>query len=184
MATKRTRDFRSALPVGWSELGKDLEAKHWATFKGKFGFRPGTKPDAWPAIAEPAPSMAFDLGADDVRTGSSFAARVDAINAEALRCFVTEFADDPTFVVLDWQHMCYRFDANAHAVAGEDAEWRVPVYPNGDYYIFAQDDFREGTFGHPWEQTLCVYGPRMVTTLGHTLTTWLTTLRVDGHRTD
>jgi hypothetical protein len=86
----------------------------------------------------------------------------DAINAEALRCFLTEFPGDPLFVVLEWQHPGYIFDAEAHANAAEDAEWRVPVYPNGDYYIFGRDGFNEGTFGHPWERTLCVYGPRLV----------------------
>ncbi|WP_415975033.1 DUF2716 domain-containing protein [Rhodococcus sp. 077-4] len=85
MATNITRDFTSALTSGWSELGKDMEAKHWAMFKDKFGFRPGTKPDAWPAIAEPSPSMTFDLGTDGMRTRFAFGAVVDAINAEALR---------------------------------------------------------------------------------------------------
>jgi hypothetical protein len=149
MTSKLTMDFGSALPVGWTELDRSVTPEHWSLFDNKFGFRPGTKPDSWPAIAEPAPSMTFDLDADTVRTMASWSARVDAVNAEALRCFVTEFADDPTFVVLDWQHPCYSFDAQAHADAAENAEWRVPVYPDGDYYIFARDEFTEGTFGHP-----------------------------------
>lgn len=73
------------------------------------------------------------------------------------------------------------FDAAAHATA-EGAEWRIPVYPNGDYHIFARDGFDEGTFGHPWERTLCVYGPLMVATLGRTLATWLPTVRTDGRQ--
>ncbi|MET4613081.1 hypothetical protein ABIC28_004081 [Rhodococcus sp. PvR044] len=95
--------------------------------------------------------------------------------------FVTEFADDPTFVVLDWQHPGYSFDAGTHA-ATPDAEWRVPVYPNGDYYIFAREGFAEGTFGHPWEQTLCVFGERLVATLGRTLATWLPQKRINGQQ--
>jgi hypothetical protein len=38
----------------------------------------------------------------------------------------------------------------------------------------------ERIFGHPWEQTLCVFGPRLVNTLGATLSSWLPRLRVDG----
>jgi len=182
MTTKLTMDFGSTIPIGWTELDRTEQTQHWSVFNSKFGFRPGTKPESWPAIAEPAPSMTFDLDAHNVRTTASWSARADAINAEALRCFVTEFSDDPTFVVLDWQHPCYSFDAEAHADAAENAEWRVPVHPNGDYYIFAQDGFTEGTFGHPWERTLCVFGPRMVATLGRTLATWLPTIRVDGER--
>ncbi|NIL91695.1 hypothetical protein RhoFasSB10_04044 [Rhodococcus fascians] len=182
MTSKLTMDFGSALPIGWTELDRSVTSEHWSRFDNKFGFRPGTTPDSWPAIAEPAPSMTFDLDADTVRTMASWSARVDAVNAEALRCFVTEFADAPTFVVLDWQHPGYSFDAQAHADAAENAEWRVPVYPDGDYYIFTRDGFTEGTFGHPWERTLCVFGPRMVATLGRTLATWLPTIRVDGRR--
>lgn len=184
MTTKLTMDFRSPLPAGWSELDRVVQEQYWEIFEGRYGFRPGIDSETWPAIIEPSPSITFDVSADPIRTKSSAAARVDAVNAEALRCFVTEFADDPTFVVLDWQHRCYRFDANAHAAAMEHAEWRVPVYPNGDYYIFGRDNFSEGTFGHPWEQTLCVYGPRMVVTLGRTLATWLPTLRTNGHPID
>lgn len=102
-------------------------------------------------IAEPTPSVVFDLGAVPAATPGAWAARVDAINAEALRCFVIDWNDDPNFVVLDWQHPGYTFDAEAHAAAKELAEWRVPIYPNGDYYIFSRDDFTEGTFGHPWD---------------------------------
>jgi hypothetical protein len=41
-------------------------------------------------------------------------------------------------------------------------------------------DFAEGTFGHPWEQSLCVVGERLVETLGRWLTAWLPVLRRDG----
>lgn len=92
-------------------------------------------------IAEPTPSVVFDLGTVPAATPGAWAARVDAINAEALRCFVIDWNDDPNFVVLDWQHLGYTFDAEAHAAAKELAEWRVPIYPNGDYYIFSRDDF-------------------------------------------
>jgi hypothetical protein len=53
-------------------------------------------------------------------------------------------------------------------------------FPNGDYYTFARPDFSEGTFGHPWEQTLCVFGPRLVKTIGRTLSTWLPAKRING----
>ncbi|MFY2789330.1 DUF2716 domain-containing protein [Rhodococcus sp. MALMAid1271] len=182
MTTKLTMDFGSTLPIGWTELDRTAETEHWSVFNSRFGFGPGTEPESWPAITEPAPSMTFDLAAHTVGTTASWSARTDAINAEALRCFVTEFSDNPVFVVLDWQHTGYSFDAEAHADAAENGEWRVPVYPDGDYYIFARDGFTEGTFGHPWERTLCVFGPRMVATLGRTLATWLPTIRVDGHR--
>ena len=37
-------------------------------------------------------------------------------------------------------------------------DMRQPVFPDGDYSIFLATDLRLGTFGHPWEETLCVFG--------------------------
>ncbi|MBB3038168.1 DUF2716 domain-containing protein [Hoyosella altamirensis] len=173
---RHTLNFATPLPPGWAEL--EDQRWYWERFTDKFGFRPGTSAATWPAIAEPTPSITFDLAVHDNIRGS-WASRVDAINAEALRCFVTEFPEDPVFVVLDWQHTCYRLDAAVHAVT-LDAEWRVPVYPNGDYYIYLRDDLSEGTFGHPWEQSLCVFGDRLLGSLATTLKTWLPVKRVDG----
>ncbi|MEU5934541.1 DUF2716 domain-containing protein [Micromonospora sp. NPDC047187] len=34
--------------------------------------------------------------------------------------------------------------------------------PVGDYYIHLAEDFRFGTFGHPWELSLCVFGDDML----------------------
>lgn len=139
-----TQNFGSTLPTGWGQLSDEENERNWAIFRDRFGFTPGIDARSWPAIAEPIPSVVFDLGAAPAATPGAWAARVDAINAEALRCFVTDLNDDPNFVVLDWPHPGYTFDAEAHAAAKELAEWRVPVYPNGDYYIFSRDDFTEG----------------------------------------
>jgi len=103
---------------------------------------------------------------------------MEAINAETARCLLG-IADPPEVVVLDWQHPGYRLNLSEH-VSARDAVWRVPVNPDGDYYTFALPDFSEGTFGHPWEQSLCVFGPRLVGTLAVTLSTWLPVLRADG----
>lgn len=179
---RRTLDFSRPLPAGWSELSPEDSSRAWSRFAERFGgLRPSIGPVEWPAIREPTPSVTFDLSVATATPGL-WAARGDAINAEALRCFLTAF-DDPEWVVLDWQHPSYQLDAAVHA-ATEDTEWRVSVYPNGDYYTFARPDFSEGTFGHPWERTLCVFGPRLVETLGHTLSTWLPRTRVDGQPVD
>lgn len=54
------------------------------------------------------------------------------------------------------------------------------MFPNGDYYAFFTQDFSAGTFGHPWEQSLCVMGAPLVGTLGVSLRTWLPVLREGG----
>nr|WP_245555623.1 DUF2716 domain-containing protein [Gordonia soli] len=171
-------DFGGPLPAGWEFLTTDESTSAWTLFEKRFGeLRPGLRPADWPAVIEPEPSVTFDLTVPR-ESAAAWAAQFDAVNAEALRCFVSQF-DDPGWIVLDWQHPGYRFDAVTHATTF-DTEWRVPIHPNGDYNTFARPDFSEGTFGHPWEQTLCVFGPRLVATLGRTLATWLPTKRVNG----
>jgi hypothetical protein len=46
-----------------------------------------------------------------------------------------------------------------------DTWWPVPVFPHGDYYIFLEEGMTMGTFGHPWEKTLCVFGQDLIDAL-------------------
>lgn len=180
MTTRVTHDHGTPLTAGWALMDEADHRRAWTTFDEKFQFHPRGAADDTLSIREPTPSLTFDLRSAPGESDPMWIARNDAINAEALRCFVTEFADNPVFTVLDWQHQSFSFDAAAHAAAGPDAEWRKPVYPWGDYYIFGRDDFTEGTFAQPWHGTLCIYGQRMVSTFGRTLSTWLPVLRTDG----
>ncbi len=38
----------------------------------------------------------------------------------------------------------------------------IPVLPNGDYYVFLSPELDWGWFGHPWEQTICIFGERLL----------------------
>ncbi|AWZ08836.1 hypothetical protein DRB96_29215 [Streptomyces sp. ICC1] len=70
---------------------------------------------------------------------------------------------------LDWQHTGHDFDP--HRVGGPgEPEWPGEVYPNGDYYLYLQPDLLFGTFGHPWEQTLCVWGAGLLAAVEAELT--------------
>lgn len=160
----------------WTELSRAEYDDSWATFNTLFRFRAGVSPEAWPAIAEPIPSVTFDLSGieDGPRRGAAY----DAVNAEALRAFVWGLPD-AELIVLDWQHPAYRFRPASQALTWRP-KWRVPVYPDGDYYAFLTEDFSEGTFGHPWEQTLCVIGELLGATLGRSLETWLPVKRRNG----
>jgi len=151
----------------------------WTPFDDRFAFKPKYEPARPPGITEPAGSVTFSL-APFCQTGieSRFAAGVSALNAEVLRALVQVFPEDELLVVLDWQHLGYRFRPHAHA-AGDEA-WRVSPFPDGDYYIFLTEDLGSGTFGHPWEQSLCVFGAALVDALAPTLATWLSVLRRGG----
>jgi hypothetical protein len=166
--------------AAWTALDGAARDRAWDAFEARFGFRASTQAEGWPAISEPKPSITFDLSGivDGPRRSSAF----DAINAEALRCFVWALAEDTELNALDWQHPAYRFTPARQALA-HSPEWPISVYPDGDYYAFLTDDLSEGTFGHPWEQTLCVIGPRLGETLGRSLAVWLPIKRRDGEAT-
>jgi hypothetical protein len=161
----------------WTRLNKSELEEIWADFEGRFGFRASVDSAGWPAIHEPRDSLTFDLSV--VADGAQRGAAYDAINAEALRCFVWNLADAEVLVALDWQHPGYRFRPAVQALTWA-ANWAVPVFPDGDYFSFFTPDMTEGTFGHPWEQTLCVIGPRLVDSLGRSLATWLPVKRRNG----
>lgn len=122
----------------WTELGHGGYDRYWTIFDSQFGFRAGMSSEAWPGIREPVPSVTFDLGV--IVDGPRWAAAFDAINAEALRAFVWSLPDTD-LIVLDWQHPAYRFNPARQALA-QRADWRVPVYPDGDYFAFLTEDSR------------------------------------------
>jgi hypothetical protein len=49
----------------------------------------------------------------------------------------------------------------------------VPVFPDADYVAHMEQDLRWGTFGHPWQESLCIWGAGLVDSFGAELLTWL-----------
>jgi hypothetical protein len=72
---------------------------------------------------------------------------------------------------LDWHHVGFRFDP--HRVGGRGPRWPGAVFPDGDYRLYLAADLRLGIFGHPWAQTLCVFGAPLLTAVGARLTALL-----------
>jgi hypothetical protein len=167
------------LPDGWLPLADEDESRYWDDFYARFSFKPSIESSDWPGIEEPAPSVTFDVSPIFSRNKYTQASGLRALDIAALRAFVWTLPPGEEMIVLDWHHPCYRYQPHLHAM-NERLLWQVPVVPNGDYYIFLRSDLTTGTFGHPWEQTLCVFGEPLVSTLGANLATWLPTKRVDG----
>ncbi len=85
---RHTLDFGSPLPPGWTTL--DDKNPYWDRFTDRFGFRPGlTEPD-WPAIAEPTPSITFDLTAPADVPGA-WASRFDPGRFERMKLWWSRF---------------------------------------------------------------------------------------------
>lgn len=143
----------------------------WAAFDARFQFKPDFYERTAPAILLAEESIVIDLAPIFEHEGPRFAAGEAAINAAALRSFVW-LAGKADLTALDWQHTPYRYSPAAHVMSDRD-HLPVPVFPNGDYYIHASDGLEWGTFGHPWQQTLTLWGMPLIESLGKELLTWL-----------
>jgi hypothetical protein len=137
----------------------------WDCFYRQFEFRASMDAKDWPAITEPVPSVSWDLALSrddfDERWASGrwrFAMDEDAVNRLVMVALQACVQPGDWVYALDWQHPAYRCWPHQVDLSVDTGTWPVPVFPNGDYYIFAAHDFRFGVFGHPWEATLCVWG--------------------------
>lgn len=151
----------------------------WTPFHDRYHFRAEYASEPSPGIAEPSDSVTFSISpiyATGTQAGFEAASR--NFDADVLRAFVEVFDEGERLVVLDWQHQGYRFRPHVMATTGEP--WKITPWPDGDYYIFLTEDLDTGTFGHPWEQSLCVFGSRLVDALAPTLEEWLPVLRRGG----
>ena len=59
----------------------------------------------------------------------------------------------------------------------DEARWRIPVLPDGEYSIFLPSDQSWGWFAHPWEQTIRVFGEPLLAVLGERPAVFRTLLR-------
>ncbi|MFJ9546849.1 DUF2716 domain-containing protein [Streptomyces erythrochromogenes] len=145
-------------PVGL--IGRGAEALLWDRLEREFGFAPDIA--KYPGFAAPAPCATW-------RLRSTLTDELDLIVRPAL---VASTRPGGRLVWLDWQHTGYTFDP--HRVGSPGApDWPGEVYPNGDYYLFLHPDLEFGTFGHPWEGTLTVFGTPLLAAVEAELTALL-----------
>ncbi|MBA3681707.1 MAG: DUF2716 domain-containing protein [Bacteroidetes bacterium] len=68
---------------------------------------------------------------------------------------------------LNWQHDCYSFDPYLPFEKDEFDEWLIPVFPNGDYLFFINNDLQEGVFCDGINLELSFFGQQSVEILEH-----------------
>jgi hypothetical protein len=144
----------------WEELTKSEHDSIWSAFENRFQFRPSVEQSNWPGIHEPEDSITYSIG--HVYNESRYERLTTDLCRKVVSAFRKTIVRPARVAVLDWQHTSYWFDPHeAFQFVSED-DWPVPPLPNGDYYIFLASDLNHGFFGHPWEQTLCVFGEPML----------------------
>jgi hypothetical protein len=130
----------------------------WDRFYEDFNFRPSMSSLKWPSIKEPVASVTWSLTALDDDPGYECLDRlVDVVEQGLASCV----GPQGTLLALDWQHTSYRFAPQDVGGPGRPA-WPLSPYPDGDYHIYLSEDFRYGSFGHPWEESLCLFGEELL----------------------
>jgi Protein of unknown function (DUF2716) len=168
-ASTRHDQAMATMPSGWQALPGDEHDRVWDMFETTFRFQPSMNPAHWPGIVEPSPSVTWDLaldrgevvdgwhkgrwswGVDDVR-----------VNMVLIAAWKSILAPSDWLYVLDWQHPGYR--CWPHRVGPPNTPNTMPVgaFPDADYYVYLSPELRLGTFGHPWEASLCVWGDQLI----------------------
>ncbi|MFJ5988755.1 DUF2716 domain-containing protein [Lentzea sp. NPDC092896] len=73
--------------------------------------------------------------------------------------------------------------ADLHRVDGPgQPRWHASPIADGDYAILAPYDLRFGTFGHPWEDSLCVWGEELLAEVSDELDALMPRLRTGGKK--
>ncbi|MEU3605682.1 DUF2716 domain-containing protein [Streptomyces sp. NPDC035033] len=141
-----------------TELSDAEDRRVWDRFSEQFGFRPSMSPSTWPAIEEPGASVTWSLAALPDEPGDERLDRLVAVVEQGLSSCA---GPSGTLFALDWQHPSYRFAPHQVGGPGQPA-WPLSPYPDGDYFVFLAEDFRFGSFGHPWEESLCLFGEELL----------------------
>jgi len=173
-------DKQVAIGAAWEILTEDERETAWDRFYDEFNFRPSTRPQDWPGIKEPIPSVTYSISSF-YRDWSNPRVLEKDLNTKILRAFQMCVGQEERLYVLDWHHNCYWLYPHRTFHAQRSRAWNVPVLPNGDYYIFLAQDFSFGLFGHPWEQTICVFGQVLLEALAQDMPLLFEKpIRIDG----
>ncbi len=142
----------------WIELPHHRYTEVWDRFDETFQFRPSVRPENWPAFREPDPFVTWDIGELLREFDPGLDPRATPYNLALLAALQEFVPEDEPVLALDWQHTSYEFYPHRFRRPEEPANWCIPALPSGEYHIFVTEDYRLGSLGHPWEETLCVFG--------------------------
>ncbi|MFE6176893.1 DUF2716 domain-containing protein [Streptomyces sp. NPDC056464] len=153
-------------------------------FKERFSFRPSVS--YYPGIEEPEASVTWHVGDISDTAGRLLTALPDdhpvrlvqAIAERGLRACARP--GEPLYSA-DWNHQGYVFDPTRVGGPGRPG-WPGVVCREGDYHKYLTADLRLGTFWHPWEESLCVFGADLLTEVEADLTAALGTVMRRGGR--
>jgi hypothetical protein len=146
----------------WIALPHHRSGRIWDRFDADFRFRPSVRPEDWPSFDEPAPSITWNIGHLLSEFYPWHDPRATPYNLALLQALRECLSDDESVIALDWQRSAYEFFPHRFRGSETARNWCIPALPSGEYHLFLTEDFRLGSLGHPWEQTLCIFGEGFV----------------------
>lgn len=142
----------------YEELRKD-RYDVWERFDAMYGFYPSVDPKDFPGIKEPTPSVTFTWQANKYFSwleSECYEEMMNELDSILMSAFSHLSLDNQISYILDWNHTCY------NVIELDIQSYPVRVFPDGDYHIWLSKDLKTGTFGHPWEETLCIMGEELI----------------------
>ncbi|MCG6142745.1 MULTISPECIES: DUF2716 domain-containing protein [Leptospira] len=140
----------------WKKLDSKESNSVWDKFEEKYQFKPSVS--EFPGIIKINPQLKLDLSECYHETFNN-----TEFENIASDLFKNITKPNERMYALDWQHESYDFDPrNIMDRNDKYDEWLIPIFPNGDYYIFITKDFNNLWFGHPWEQTITLVGNDLI----------------------
>jgi len=144
---------------GWIKQTKMEDKTIWRQFKKKFQFIPSIHKKDWPGIQEPFGSITYDISS--VFAKFQRKQLEEDLRKKFLKALIDITPEGEFIYVFDWQHQSYKFIPKETNIN----EFKIPILPDGDYYIYLTKNIKTGLFGHPWERTICIFGEGLIKSL-------------------
>jgi hypothetical protein len=144
----------------WRILEETESLEVWQRFARVFEFKPSMAVSLDnPTFKEPLPSVTFDVSDDSEDDSEDKNIEEEDFFKIMLGHLARCTEKDEEVYILDWHHTCYAI--YPHHITARDHP-PMMFYPDGDYIITLSKDFSWGTLGHPWEQSICIFGSKLI----------------------
>ena len=143
--------------MNWIPLNEIEYAYVWEKFNKHLKFNPSINKKDWPSFKEPKPFITYDIS-----PAFRFPNMINDFDKNVIKALQECISDGEYIYALDWQHECYWYNPYLESPCNNFGDQPIPFFPNGDYYCFLQKDFEWGLLGHPWEQTICIFGNQLI----------------------
>ncbi|MBN9122284.1 MAG: DUF2716 domain-containing protein [Planctomycetes bacterium] len=159
----RTAEEREALKrqwerCGWERMSTDDREDAWERFDARFGFHDRRWKPGASGIAEPVPSVTWDV--------AGHKAEADDLTRKVLAALRAAARPGERLVALDALRWYEQYTFDPHRIEGTDRGWwALPVFPDRRYTIVVAPDLRFGVFGDPVAGTFCAFGGALRTAL-------------------